>query len=911
MIKRGNFWKSIQGSKNTGACIFTPREFPKKENRKFSKGILILSLILISLTFVSAGIEIGNESHSVLTTYVKGSYLSGWINISFNETSLDSLFEDSLDNSVSLENLLKTPKNENFNYDCSTQNCSSSYEASLPQPLKLFTLENQENKLIGFKFTDKIEKIDSISFNLVSDALASCSNQIKIDILDDETTEIFNNKSSNELCPEKNYGCFEEGYDPGPPAPGGMTGGVIYDLTEILISENLICQRINFSEGSGFKIGAWVKEKTAGNRQLIMEIYNLNGNKLKQCNLSKGALITGGPGIEISCDANYSTIEPTENYVCIHTEGTSGEFKTRGYNPEEGACGFVGHPPKEETSAYQIFVQKKKFGAVGEIEITNNLQNSENFAEIVEEYIIEKYGSLDCSEEDCLVPIRINSFHNQQITIKDLVIYYDKVGLPGIEENNFYDFTEISSKISSDFQKLYLDGKFLLPDHKENLDYKIYINEQVILDEEIEIKDISMTLSPMTVGAEILTEFEIEFSPEQDIESYEWDFGDGIIETTSTGIAMHKYTEINNYSIKVFATENESGDLFFKVFKINVVSPEEEINETLKKLREDLENIKSQIEDLTDEFTKKSLKETINIENLENKLNELEINYTNADTEEEFLEIARELSDVEIPSNLLFSSTNELTFFFDQGNINLEILSEITEETYNSEKTEEYVNAILLWNQLNFETKISTEHISINYHSGKTEKLKIFKLEFDKEASSEEPYLIVGDLDNILFDKEVQEKGNYKYLKINQNINEIKISTIEDISFENFPAFIAPEISALNVIDNQYEPPTTKNKKYWIWILIGILIIVAIIMYILLHRWYKNKYEKKLFPNTNNLYNLSHYINNAKRKGTPHSEIRKNLKKANWTGEQITYAMKKYAGKNTGMFSFKTKKKIQ
>ena len=39
------------------------------------------------------------------------------------------------------------------------------------------------------------------------------------------------------------------------------------------------------------------------------------------------------------------------------------------------------------------------------------------------------------------------------------------------------------------------------------------------------------------------------------------------------------------------------------------------------------------------------------------------------------------------------------------------------------------------------------------------------------------------------------------------------------------------------------------------------------------------------------------YIQNAKKKAMPRDEIIKNLKKADWTGEQIRYALNKYEGK--------------
>jgi phage anti-repressor protein len=79
------------------------------------------------------------------------------------------------------------------------------------------------------------------------------------------------------------------------------------------------------------------------------------------------------------------------------------------------------------------------------------------------------------------------------------------------------------------------------------------------------------------------------------------------------------------------------------------------------------------------------------------------------------------------------------------------------------------------------------------------------------------------------------------------------------------------------------------------------LLILFIGVYLVLRAWYNKRYENYLFKNKNDLYNIATYITTAKRRGIPDKEIIENLKKSGWNSEQIRYAMRKYAGKKTGM----------
>jgi len=170
--------------------------------------ILFISLgLVLVFSFVSASFDVGVPSHLIETQYSPYGTIKGWINTSFNNEPADSIFEDSFGNSLSLLDLLKT--NSDINYVCNPIGCLPNYEASNLEQTKSFSLNPGEKKIIGFKITEDIVNVNSVTFNLESDVIESCTNQLEIDFLREGNADIVNNKVSNLYCSSlKNYGCF-------------------------------------------------------------------------------------------------------------------------------------------------------------------------------------------------------------------------------------------------------------------------------------------------------------------------------------------------------------------------------------------------------------------------------------------------------------------------------------------------------------------------------------------------------------------------------------------------------------------------------------------------------------------------------------------------------------------------------
>src|SRR3989338_9035081 len=101
--------------------------------------IFVSILIVFFMGLASAEFTVGDKSHSIATKYGQSENVTGWVNISLDNELGSSLFQDSLDNSMSLINLLRT--NSSYLYTCSPLDCTSSYNSSNGETSKVSNIE--------------------------------------------------------------------------------------------------------------------------------------------------------------------------------------------------------------------------------------------------------------------------------------------------------------------------------------------------------------------------------------------------------------------------------------------------------------------------------------------------------------------------------------------------------------------------------------------------------------------------------------------------------------------------------------------------------------------------------------------------------------------------------------------------
>jgi len=859
------------------------------ENMKRGIVFLLMLIILISISSFDES-QLGEPSYSINLQYAPSDYIRGWINISLINEPVNSLFETNFEDSIRLIDLLKL---NNAEEDiCIPRDCFSDYSASNASEMKTFNLISKTSKIIGLRLDGNIETINSADFVLESDAVSSCLNQIKIDFLNDGIVDFSNNKVINSLCFSENYGCFDDSQE----SDEGVIGSSPY------------CQRIKLYEFPGFRLGAWVKEEVSGNKDLTIAIYNVNGEEVTNCELPASSTEGG----EIYCDVDHVINEPEDYYVCIYTDEGTGTYKAKGYYDIENGCGFYGWPTKTETSAYHIFAQGKRFNSVGTLNITNSLQSGETLAGLIQGYILDKYGNMNCVD-GCVIPIKFISGEDQEIIIQNLSIKFDIVGLAGKEEKDFYELNETSAIVNADFLILNLDNaNFSVPSNYGNITFKLMLDGVEIFSKKISIEKVPIIkrIEPTKTASAFPTEFKVVVGASETIIKYQWDFGDGKTKTTTTNKVTHTYNSTGTYKMEIVVTDANQRSSN-RIFDMVVESPKELINSMLTKKQQDLTNIKIQLNELNS-FSKESLNEILDIESLNEQLKEIQTANASASSEQNYNDIMATLLYLKIPESISLSKeADSISFYPDKSVINLEILEVIGGGKYNSNNEDNYRDSILSWNQQNMETKITLKEFSAIYEEFEESLLKVFELKITKKTSLDyNPYLILLKLDDIKFKENypTTEESGYFYMDLENSEERIIFSTTEEINFVDLSAFISPEISKLPVISTSIFDKEEKGWKWALFILIVfLLVLIGTVVYIVLQIWYKKKYETYLFKNRNKLYNLITYIQNAKRGGLKNKEISTKLKKAGWGSEKVRYVMRKYAGQRTGMFEIPVK----
>lgn len=354
--------------------------------------------------------------------------------------------------------------------------------------------------------------------------------------------------------------------------------------------------------------------------------------------------------------------------------------------------------------------------------------------------------------------------------------------------------------------------------------------------------------------------------------------------------------------------------------QINISLATGDLNTTLNNKIDKLNTIKADINQY-DLFEQISLSSALKISYIESELANLSSDYLSASTQAELDSISASLSLINIPDKIEVTQTAiSIPIFPVLENVNLNALETITNTTYEVDKESSYKTAIIGWNVNNVNIKISFKEFSATYGVTVEFLVGTFDLEVSKKGVIDYlGYIFIEKMNETLFkqDYQEQEQGNYYVFDFVGDTEIISFSTTESVNFTNFPFFISPAFTELGVDDFDYivgeeeENEEEKKKQTIFFLAIFLLLIFGFIIYLILQTWYKRKYEKYLFKNKNDLYNIANYITNAKKRGLDNSQIQESLRKSMWSSEQITYALKKYTGKRTGMYEIPLKRTLE
>ena len=852
------------------------------------KGFVFLILNIFFISFISATFTAGNPSYSIPTDYAPGTNITGWINVSFNNQPSNSSLGSSLGGSIKIMDLLNRTSNSGFVYTCNPTACTSNYAATNNENSKSFDLTENESIIIGLKLTGgkTLSSVSGFVFNLSSNNPETEKLPLSIDLLDDGKIEWNAYSPSNDFGTES-YGCF---------VSAGTT-------QQLVASSPQYCEKINLSQSPEVEIGAYLTYvKGTGSVDYTMKIQRVDTGEYKSCTAT-----ASGSGLQrISCiPSNFRVTTPGDYFVCISAKSSADNGKYGISSEQDHPCGFTGNFAGTYNFDFEIFARQAEYAPA--INLTFNsteLKNSGSYLNGIDSYIqgflSSRYNN-NCTN-GCVIPIKIYSGVAQQISISDAFISY--VSDTYTESRDIYNVQETPALVKSSFQKLYIDDAgFKTPTQYGNYSLSLSIDGNNFSSEQIFVEKVPVisSLTPETTAAKYPTKFSVNASSENNITEYEWDFGDGTsTQSTTTNNVNHTYEDVNSYTLKV-TVHDSKGQKISKEFNINVGPASEIVPVLLSEAEDNFVRVQSDMMNFSD-FEQKSINNSIDFDGIEQALADVNNSILEASSESDYETILGKLLQINVPNSISrTTSSSGIIFYPTTDNVNLDILQQIGGGNYSSDLESQYKDAILAWNGANVNTEMEYNEISATYSDYETPIVRTFDFHLTN-TGNDEAYIIIKNMSNLLFggDYSQKEVDGYYYIELTGSQQDILFSTTDNVDFVNLPMFISP---ALNKLDVTQATPVVENKNRWsVFILIvGIILAVAIVVWILLSMWYKKRYETFLFKDRNNLYNLITYIENSNKSGLNEKEITEKLKKSGWNLEQINYAMKKFYGKNTGL----------
>lgn len=879
--------------------------------------ILLFVLIFLIILPLTPASKVSDKlsDYSLEKTYGPEQNINGWIKINLTDESSNSVFSSNFDGEITLSDLLT----EN-SIDCSSSSicncipadCEDDYKTiGAGEAKKTYSLNSNQEKIIGIKLIGIIDSITEFSFNISADNAKSCKKPLEIDILDDESVDWQATLVGEDyLCSEgSGMGCFSDGTE------------------EVVIGSERYCEKIKLPAGKKYKIGAWLRgsnSMTLTPGLLEMELFSLGNEEegsIEFCNINTAPSLSGE---EVGCNIELEdeNLQDREYYVCINVKEET-EYKIKRENKEP--CGFYGTvPPVQHSLDYSIFARKAKYEKIGNFVYDESefvyQTSTDDLAEYIDSYLDWKYDK-NCTNE-CIIPVKFITGSSINLEISNLILKYKETGITKnttlIHELET-DAAKISGSIVLDLEKTGI----ITPDDYGEHDFTLYLDNEELFEESINVEEIPVinNVVPRKVSAAVPTKFiaVVSYSKGRNISEYVWDFGDGKNYTTSENSIKYTYKNKGNYTLTL-RVEDIEGFTAIREFTVNAESPKNVINTTITEYKARLNNLSFQLAAMP-EWKRKEIEKLVGINSSNDKLKAIERDYRTASTEQKYIEIMTSLVEISIPNEIKASVKGNLPFFVNTEIIEPQYLADFGAGVYKSSEKSSFQKAISGWVEENLDLSLGFEYISAYYDDKTDNLLSSFNLQISsKTGSVKELYLVVNG--KVVFSQQYTSKTFTDAIAI--KLEDIKNKSIEFIipytEIENIELYLSPSFKDLIIVTP--EPcnfnaecekdlgEDWKNCKAdckpwgWVTILLIILLFLGFGAYIGLQFWYKTKYENYLFKNKNNLFNLINFIKNARNQGLSDYEIKSKLKGSGWSWEQISYVFKKTDGKAIMPFDF-------
>lgn len=839
------------------------------------------------ISFSSASVTIKN--YTMDTSYNANDIISGTVNVSIVDEDITSEIKSNFNQSMLLIDFLDS---NGVDYDCSSLNCIPDYSYSSPETEKLISVAEGEANLFGFVVTGNNININDLSFSLSSDFDESSKIPLSLKIFNKPLWNF--SVSSDDYSRSESYGCYDTELS-------GILGS--YKLEK----DYAYCEKISFPETSSVEVGAILSGND--NAGLVMKILDSSKAEKASCTIVSPAS---------SCIAEKEGgFSGGEYYVCIKPASVSTNYSIVSEN-RGTKCGWYGKYDsiaqtlsQNSTADYAIFARVPTYASAnseGEISIDKTVISS--LVTNANLYLQQKYNK-NCSS-GCVLPVSVSGI-NQNLMLSNPAVSYSSS--EGSESNNKF-YTLLLGSASFSFSGV-LDLSYT--------EFEVFSGGNKTLTISLGSSGFSKTINvlssllingitPTTTISGIPAKFTAYVDSSEPV-SYSWDFGDNNTEVTANNSVYHKYANIGIYTLTLTAESNNFSES--KSFEIYAGSPEEIMNLTLSTKKQKLNHAIQSINVLP-LWYQKTAESSANIEDYQEKLDNIEEDWANAESDEQISEIFSRLVSLNVPYSIAVTGTSNFPIYTDLESINPQAIADYAGNV-NEDDLNKYKNPILQWQKENIEGNIRQQDVSIINSDG-TRKFIFSVYNVNVKSNSEDDgfFVIDKNFENLNFNdfSDAKKSGSFVI---------IELASEEEKSFEFFTSesdsvfFVSPKLGSLELsadigacnFNKVCEKDLEENSKNcrsdckpigWTVFYIILIIVGGVLGYLVLQMWYKARYETFLFKDRKLLFNLLMFISNARARRMEDKQIDELLRKQKWSEEQINYAIKKSKGQRTGMY---------
>ncbi len=906
------------------------------------KGSLFLVGFFLAVSLVSAAdFSIRKNSSYIDGNYLEGDVVSGILNMSFDRQE-NVYFTNSLnDQKIRLLDVFNAMNlTKGSAYTCDPVSCLSYYAALNGETAKRITL-GEEKRTYGFRIKESdriVSNFDELEFWVDVYVSQTCWNQIYIDLFDDGKIDYYNTKprAGSLTCGSvfypitlKNRGCFDEEDSEG----------------DVPIGRELYCEYMkDIPPAASYEIGGKINVlKSGGN--LAFAMYPLDGG-----DAYGGGWLNGLPlsvGTEFPVVINHSALEKFDALVCVYTEERFADYFTINTNEDDReTCGLVFEPgdrvSKDDFELdFDLFIKPRGFESVSYVRFDRNTYETitdRNLRDDVAEYLNYTYG-MNCSGEDgCVIPFSIWG-----MPAEGQLLYGGKLGYrigSGTRRSQnpamIYELRERPARVSTGWTMIPVEEMdFKVPNEDGKHTFRLFLGGEEVIEKIIDV-DIGFSFEVTPRFAYIGRETIFTARSAVNVTHSIWEFGDGASPITVQGTSVkHTFESDGEYAVKVTLVRG-SGLNSTKRFTVIVGEAKTSASLILRDYEARIANLESDISTYPT-AVRTILSSALGIETkksfIQSKKQEFEALSENA-PESSYISIIDDLLSIDLPSSVYTSATGTLPAEIGYEKANMAHVMEIAGIDEVPPDEDELKASVFGWMMEHYDVQITFEAISAKNEIQETEILKTYKITLveKKDPETDSAYLVIGYPKNALtfisggdrFRETSVSGGTYAEIKMEPITSaEFAIVGASSPGIMNLGVYISPPPSSLGIdtrpiIKCWLENCDPEGNFLWRRFLISLSIILVFFLavYLLLQWWYKHNYEKHLFPNSNDLYNLLNFIYNSRRNGLKDTAIKETLRGRKWTSEQITYAFRKLEGKRTGMweiplFKFAENRKVR